>query len=175
MSCGLSVKNRLEHPDQSRNPKKRGIKLSFSDSDPLTLRWIIRIFLKAISSGFSRFFLRNICRTELTSPEDKALRARVAAVTPASSASVRAMEYAIHRKLIKFKEFHLLAKQNIYGDELSNGQGTTRLPHLHDAGKREGGKYVYIYIYIIECSTLQHITEETQKKEKKRLNPTTPK
>ena len=34
---------------------------------------------------------------------------------------------------------------------------------------------MYIYIYIIECSTLQHITEETQKKEKKRLNPTTPK
>ena len=34
---------------------------------------------------------------------------------------------------------------------------------------------MYIYMYIIECSTLQHITEETQKKEKKRLNPTTPK
>ena len=33
---------------------------------------------------------------------------------------------------------------------------------------------MYIYIYIIECSTLQHSTEETQKKEKKRLNPTTP-
>ena len=83
------------------------------------------------------------------------------------------MEYAIHRKLIQFKEFHLLVKQNICVDELSNGQEPIRLPHLHDAGKREGGKYVYIYI--IECSTLQHITEETQKKEKKRLNPTTPK
>ena len=99
----------------------------------------------------------------------------MAAVTPASSASVRAMEYAIHRKLIKFKEFHVLAKESICVHELSNGQQTIRLPHLHDAGKREGGKYVYIYIYIIECSTLQHITEETQKKEKKRLNPTTPK
>ena len=68
MSCGLSVKNKEEHPDHTRISKNLGMILSLSASEPFTFRCEIWISCNAFCTGNAKLFFFSASLMLLTSP-----------------------------------------------------------------------------------------------------------